>query len=359
MEVQGTTTPPFVPVREVFEDVVDKQPGTGAALAVWHDGAWVVDVWGGYADAARTQAWERDSLVMPYSVAKPFAAVCALLLADRGSLDLDAPLSTYWPEMTAPTTMRQVLAHQSGHVVLDKPTPQEAFYDWDLICRLLAEQPPLWTPGTKHGEAALFYGHLIGEVVRRVDGRSLGRFLREEVCRPLDLDFHIGLREDELARVVELTGFDADFRRAGEEGSAMMARALANPPGALDPDVVNSHAWRVAEIPAVNGHGTARSVAGLYVALEQDQLLTTELRREVSSVASSGPDVVLGEEREWGLGVSIEPDGYGMGGVGGSFGWWSTEGRYAMAFLTGWIGDHDRGNRLEDAVRGCLGLQAL
>jgi CubicO group peptidase (beta-lactamase class C family) len=359
MPVEGTVHPRFAGVREVFAEVVAGQTGTGAAVAVWHAGEWVVDLWGGYADAARTRPWRRDSVVMPYSTTKPFAALCALMLADRGRIELDEPLSTYWPEMTAPTTMRQVLAHRSGHVVLDREAPQEAFYDWDLMCRLLTEQQPAWEPGTEQGESALFYGHLVGEVVRRVDGRTLGQFLRDEVCGPLGLEFYVGLRDGELDRVVDLTGFDADFRRRCEEGPELLIRALNNPPGALEPAVVNSRQWRTAEIPAVNGHGTARGVAGLYVALQDGRLLSDRVLHEATSVAGSGRDLVMGDERDWGLGFGLDADGYGMGGVGGSFGWWSRAGGYAIGFVTGVIADHDRGDRVENAVRACLGLPAI
>ena len=359
MDVHGSAASRFAAVRDVFAEVVAASGGTGSALAVWHEGGWVVDLWGGYADAGRTTPWRRDSLVMPYSVTKPFAAVCALVLVDRGVLALDVPLAKYWPELTARATLRQVLAHQAGLVVLDAPAPEEAFYDWDLMCRLLEAQQPAWQPGTAHGESALFYGHLVGEVVRRVDGRTLGTFLREEVCGPLGLDFHVGVPAADLGRVVDLTGYGGEFRRQWRGQNGLMQRALGNPPGALDPAVVNSTAWRSAEVPAVNGHGTARAVAGLYAALHQGRLLSDGLREEMACVVASGPDLVLGHDQQWGLGVAVEPDGWGMGGVGGSLGWWSREGGYAFAFLTGEIGDHERGGRLEDAVRGCLGLPPL
>lgn len=362
--VRGTVAVGFEPVRDVFAAVVDEQAavndnhGTGAALAVWHEGEWVVDLWGGWADGRRTRRWDRDTIAMPYSVTKPFAAMCALVLADRGRIDLDAPLSRYWPELTAATTMRQVLAHQAGIVVLDVDAPTQAFYDWDLMRGLLEQQQPTWEPGTAHGESALFYGHLVGEVVRRVDGRTLGRFLQDEVCGPLGLDFRVGLRVDELRRVADLTGFDEEFRRRGQEQyGPVFHRALGNPPGALDPSVVNGSAWRQAEIPAVNGHGTARAVAGMYVALHRGDLLSRTMRAEATTVHAHGLDRVLGVEAGWGLGFGIEPrDGFGMGGVGGSFGWWSEAGQYAFAFLTGHIGDHARGDRLENALRDCLGL---
>lgn len=359
----GRVAPGFEAVRAAFAEVVAGQPGTGASLAVWRDGDWIVDLYGGWADAARTRPWTADTIVMPYSVTKPFAAVAVLLLADRGLVDLDAPLQEYWPELRTPTTLRQVLAHRSGLVALDGDVPEEAFYDWDLLCRLLADQAPAWAPGTAQGESALFYGHLLGEVVRRVDGRTLGGFLREEVCAPYGLDFHVGLGDNELARVADLTGFGPEV--TGRAPTGLYRRALGNPPGALDPVVVNGARWRRAEIPAVNGHGTARGVAGLYVALQhglngRPPLLSDTMLAQLRTGADPEVDLVMGgEPRQWGLGVGLDPDGYGMGGVGGSFGWWSEVGGYAIAFLTGHIADHDRGELVENAVRRVLGLPPI
>jgi CubicO group peptidase (beta-lactamase class C family) len=294
---------------------------------------------------------------MPYSVSKVFAAVCVLLLVDRGRVALDAPMAAYWPELRTPATVRQVLAHTAGIVLLDEPAPTEALYDQDRMCRLLAAQEPLWTPGEGIGECALFCGHLLGEVVRRVDGRSLGTFLAAEVAAPLGLDLHVGLGDPELARAVELTGYDAEFRRRADEGDRLMLRALSNPPGALDPDVVNSEAWRRAEVAAVNGHATARAVAGLYVALARGGLLSPDVLEQMTTPTGVGRDQVVGADVAWGLGVGIDPDdGWGMGGTGGSFGWWSEAGGYALAFLTGHVAGHDRGDRVENAVRRALGL---
>ncbi len=343
MRAEGTVDARFEPVRTAFEQVVADSPGTGASLAVWHDGEWGVDLWGGWADAARTRPWRSDTLVMPYSVTKPFAAVCLLLLVERGLVDLDAPMTTYWPELPGSATVRQVLDHSAGHVLLDRPASVEAFYDWDTMCRLLEQQPPRWRAGERIGESALFYGHLLGEVVRRVDGRSLGSFLHEEVATRHGLDFHVGVHQD-LPRVADLTGFES-LPRYGSE--SLMDAALGNPPGALDPAVVNSEAWRRAEIPAVNGHGTARAVAGLYVALRLGRLLSPDLLHELVTPSSSGLDAVVGAPVTWGLGVSVDHDGWGMGGVGGSFGWWSETGGYAFAFLTGDLSDPTRGDRVE------------
>ena len=360
MDVGGTVDARFAPVREAFETVLASQRGTGAAVAAWCDGRWVVDLWGGTADAAGGRPWRADSIVQPYSVTKPFAGVCALRLVDRGSLDLDAPVQAYWPEFVAPATVREVLSHQAGIVALDDPAPTEAFYDWDRMCALLAAQQPQWTPGEAHGESALFYGHLVGELARRVDGRSLGAFLRDEVCEPLALDFFVGLRAGELARAVDLTGLGAEFERRSMLGRPpLYARAIDNPPGSRDPGVVNGVAWRTAEIPAINGHGTARGVAGLYAALLQGRILSRDLLREATTAQCTGTDAVFGHDNAWGLGFAIDGDDFGMGGLGGSYGGASPPGRYAFGFVTGTMGSDDRALELENALRDCIGLPAL
>jgi len=334
-------------VREAFVQAVGDE--AGAAVAAWHEGAWVVDLWGG-------PEWEQDSLVQPYSVSKPFAAVAALLLVERGSLELDAPMQRYWPEFRTEATLRYVLSHQAGVVALDEPVPTAAFYDWQRLCGLLAAQEPAWEPGTAHGESALFYGHLVGEVVRRVDGRGLGQFLRDE----LGFEFFVGLTRAEQARTVDLKGLTDEFRTANLSGQPeLYRRAISNPPGSLDPKVVNGAAWRAAEVPAVNGHGTARGVAGLYAELLQGRLLSADLLGEATTAQCSGVDRVFGHESTWGLGFGLDADGFGMGGLGGSYGGASTTGGYAFAFLTATMGDHERGTSVENALRDCLGLPPL
>ena len=164
----------FELVEAQFAEAARRQPGTGAAVAVWLEGRWLVDLWGGSADAAGHRTWSRDSIAQPYSVSKPFVAVCALLLVQRGELELDAAVQRYWPEFTAKATVRQILSHQAGVVALGAPAPTELFFDWDEMCRRLAAEPPAWEPGTAIGESALFYGHLVGELVRRADGRRIG-----------------------------------------------------------------------------------------------------------------------------------------------------------------------------------------
>jgi CubicO group peptidase (beta-lactamase class C family) len=263
----------------------------------------------------------------------------------------------YWPEFRAPATVRQVLSHQAGVVLLDQPAPTEAFFDWDRLCGLLAAQEPCWPPGTAHGESALFYGHLVGELVRRVDGRGLGRFLREEVCGPAGLDFAFGLSGSQQARTADLTGLDEAFRHA--DRPELYRRAIGNPPGAQDAAVVNGAAWRAAEIPAVNGHGTARAVAGFYHALIAGRILGPAMLAEAVTPQCAGLDRVIGGDVSWGLGFAVDEDGYGMGGLGGNYGGTSTAGGYSIGFVTGTAGTFDRLDALENTLRNCLGLPPL
>lgn len=359
MHVDGVVEPGLEPVREAFAAVVAAQPGTGAAVAAWRGGRHVVDLWGGWTDVERTRPWKRDTLAHPYSVSKPFAAVCVLLLVDRGLVALDDDVRRYWSDLQTPMTVRDLLSHQSGLVALTEPAPTEAYFDWDLMCTLLAAQQPAWPPGTAHGEAALFFGHPLGQVVRAVDGRTLGGFLADEVCRPLGLDLHIGLPVSEHQRVAELTGFESFGPAMSADRPELFDRALRNPPGALEAAVVNSAAWRSAEVPAINAYTTARAVAGFYAALAGGEVLSPDLLAEATSQVVSGEDQVLGGDNAWGLGFSVDDNGFGMGGVGGHIGWWDTTGDYAFAFVTGHLGDYDRMDRCESALRECLGLPPL
>ena len=218
------------------------------------------------------------------------------------------------------------------------------------MTELLAESPPAWPPGTAHAEHVVTYGHLVGELVRRVDGRSLGTFLREELSRPLGLDFHVGLDERLRGRVADVVDPDGTF-----------VAPLARPPEIADPAVVNSVAWRAAEIPAVNGHGTALALARFYAALgaggmlDGTRLLSAELVAEAISPQLVALDHVLDRTVAWGLGfqVDVEEGGFGMGGMGGNLGWWGEEG-YAIGYVTRRLGDHERVDAIDTAVRGVL-----
>jgi CubicO group peptidase (beta-lactamase class C family) len=330
--IQGETADGFDGVRDAFARCFGELGETGAAYAAAAGGRVVADLWGG-------DGFERDSLVNVYSVTKPMAAFCVLVLVDRGALALDDPVAAHWPEFGQAgkehVTVRQALSHQAGLVALRHPQPAEVLLDWDGACALLAAEPPWWKPGTAHGEHALFYGHICGELVRRVDGRSLGTFWREEVARPWRLDFHVGLGDAERVRAIDLEG-----ELAAGEGE-LRRLALTNPPGLLDLRVVNGRAWRDAEIPAVNGHGTAAAIARFYAGLlgggELDgvRLVSPETVAVMTAGELTARDVLLEEQVTLGLGVWVDHDGFGMAGLGGSLG----------------MAGHERAEAMDDAVR--------
>lgn len=363
--VDGTHAPGFGPVRDAFARNFTHRGEHGAAVAVHLDGQLVVDLWGGWADAQRRRPWQPDTIVHTYSVCKPMAAACAMVLVDRGQLDLDAAVETWWPEYAqagkAGTRLRWLLSHQAGLLALRQPQPTEVIYDWDRTVALLAAEPPWWPPGRQHGEHAYFYGHLVGEVVRRVTGRTLGAFFRDEIARPLDLDFHFGLDPDEQARTADLVGLDDRWRHdLLTDRPLRYAQALTNPPGLLDPEVVNGSAWRQAEIPAVNGHGTARSIARFYGALvaggqlDGVHALSPATVREMLTVQAAGPDLFIGDDVSWGLGMQLDGDEFGMGGLGGSMGFADARAGFGFGYATATIAGADRADIVTDALWQCL-----
>jgi CubicO group peptidase (beta-lactamase class C family) len=340
-------------------------------VAVHLNGRLAVDLWAGLADPVEGRPWAEDTIAHVYSVTKPFIAVCALLLAERRKLDLDAPVSAYWLEYAQAgkegTLVRHLLTHQAGLVLLREPQPPEALQDWDRLTGLLAAEPPLWEPGTRHGEHAAFFGHLVGEVVRRVDGRSLGRFLAEELAGPWQLDFHVGLGPDEAARAARLVDVDGGWRRSlADDHRPLLVPALGNPPGILDLDVVNSPGYRAAEVPAVNGHGTARAIARFYGglaaggALDGVRLLSEETVDEALRRHAAGRDELLEDNVCWGLGFRVEPDTghFGLGGIGGFGGLGLRRPGLALGFgyVTCRLGGHDRAEACLEAVERALGL---
>ena len=347
--------PGLEPVRDAFAGVLEADPA-GAALAVDVGGELVVDLWDGRRDAARGLQWEHDTLAHSYSVTKPFAAVALLLLVDRGAIGLDEPVATYWPGFAAGgkarIPVRWLLTHQAGLEVLPGPRrPPGLLLDWGRFCEALAAARPSWEPGTRHGEHALTFGHLVGEVVRRADGRTVGRLLREELPW---LDFRIGLTPEEQARCADVVGVSPALAPDDR-----WRRVLSNPPGALDPAVVNGAAYRAAQVPAVNGHGTARAVARFYGALLRGGLLSEALREQALSPQATGVDEVIGRRLSWGLGLQVDEDGFGMGGLGGSIGLASRTGGYGMGFLPAHMSGHCRAERLERVLRECLGVPPL
>ncbi|MEU1510963.1 serine hydrolase domain-containing protein [Streptomyces sp. NPDC005811] len=382
-QVHGHCDARFAAVRTAFEENFRDRGELGAAVAVTVDGVPVVDLWGGWADAARTRAWERDTLVNVWSTTKGPTALCAHILADRGLLDLDAPVAAYWPEFAAAgkekVLVRHLLSHRAGLSGLREPHSLEEFYDWGTTTARLAAMEPWWEPGTRSGYHAFTYGFLVGEVVRRVSGLLPGAFLEREVTGPLGIDFTIGLPEKEAGRVAELVPPQA---APASEQAAVFAQlapaalaALANPMvGAAE---ANSPAWRAAEIPAANGHGTARAVAALYGVVAGrgshggHRVLSPEAAERVREGQGACRDLVLGvglaHDTEVALGLWLSgadgsygpnPRAVGHDGFGGSCGLADPEAGVSLGYVMNRMGprisDDPRKMALVDALYSAL-----
>lgn len=352
-EIHGHVAPGYEAVADAFATLFADGVESGASAAAVHDGRMVADLWGGCVG--------RDSLVHVYSVSKPLAAACALWLVDRGALDLDTRVADLWPEYAQggkhDTTLRHLLSHQAGLLAWRDPQPLEALTDHGRAAELLAAEPAWWPPGTAHGEHALFYGTLLGEVVRRADGRSLGALFRDEFAQPWGLDIHIGLAPADDARVAMLADPDGRWPAALLDGRDETYRlALDNPPALAHLSVVNSRAWRRAEVPAVNAHATARGIARFYAGLlgggelDGNRVLGEQTVAAMTSPQAVGPDRLLGQHVTWGLGVGMDHGGWGMGGIGGSLGWALPDHGLAWGYATTRIGDFDRALAFEASL---------
>lgn len=359
--------PGFVGVGDAFDRLFVDGMEVGAGLAVWHRGRPVVDLTGGGAGgptgAADRSPWRADTLANVYSVGKPVAAFCLLMLVDRGRLGLDDPVCRHWPGFRATgVTVRHVLSHTAGLPVFPVARPASAFADWALLAGDLAAAGAESPPGAVAAEHALTYGHLVGELVRRIDGRSVGRFLAEEVAGPWGLDLWFGVPAAEQARCAELAYAVPDWpeRTLGDRDS-LRYRALANPSGAVDLAVVNGAVWRSAEVPAVNLHATAAALARFYAGLlaggvlDGVRLLSPALMAEFLRVQHDGPDLLLDRPVRWSLGMQVEDDGsWGMGGIGGSVAYADPVRGFTFAYVTRLLGEFDRVDVLVDAVEAAL-----
>ncbi|MFI2709226.1 serine hydrolase domain-containing protein [Micromonospora sp. NPDC018662] len=345
--VSGTVATGYEPVREAFLANFETRSEIGAALSVYRHGREVVRLWGGVADPTTGRAWREDTLQVVHSATKSVPAACAHLLAQRGQLDLDAPVADYWPEFAAAgkgnIPVRWLLSHQAGLPVLDRPVPREPALTWEPVIAALAAQAPAWQPGTAHGYHGLTYGWLVGEVVRRVSGRSLGTYFADEIGKPLGLDFWIGLPATEAHRVAR-TVEQPTTPPAAEAVPEALRKALAayTDPTSLvvrsvmvtDPplDLTDPRAW-TAEIPAVNGICTAASLARFYAGLigEVDgvRILDAATLTAATREQASGIDRVLMVPTRPALGFGLplpeqpwwSPTAFGFPGHGGSLGY--------------------------------------
>lgn len=312
-EIHGHTDPRFAGVRDAFAANFARGEDVGASVAVTLGGELVVDLWGGHADAAKTRPWQRDTIVNVYSTTKTMTALCALLLADRGELDLSQRVAHYWPAFAAngkaDITVAQLLAHSAGLSGFAEPMASADLYDWDKATALLAAQAPFWAPGTAIGYHAITQGFLVGEVVRRITGKSLGAFFRDEIAGPLGADFHIGLAASEDDRVAELISPPPGGGIADVTSRPLTVNMATNPP--INPRDTRSRAWRAAEIPAANGHGNARSVALVQALLANGgevggkRLLSEAGARRALEPQIKGEDMVLGGLAHFGLGFGL------------------------------------------------------
>jgi CubicO group peptidase (beta-lactamase class C family) len=318
--IEGNCDEQFAPVREAFEKNFSDGLEMGASVAVSLEGEMVVDLWGGYRDAARTLPWKRDTIVNVYSTTKTMAALCLLVLADRGEVDLYAPVSRYWPEFAAngkaAVEVRHFLSHSAGLAGMDQPKRGDDLYDWEGMTSALARQAPWWEPGTASGYHALTQGYLLGEVVRRVTGRSLGTYFAQEIALPLSADFHIGTAAEHFDRIGELIPPEVGPAQQAPADS-IASRTFANPlVKATDSATAG---WRQAEIPAANGHGNARSVVRVQTAVANGgrafgvEVLSEKGARSVFDEQTNGPDLVLGVPIRFGMGYGLTSEIMPMG----------------------------------------------
>jgi CubicO group peptidase (beta-lactamase class C family) len=317
--VQGTTTERFAVLRDMLEENLSTGVDVGASLAVVFHGEFVADLWGGYRDRARTIPWDADTLVNVWSSTKTMTFLVALMLADRGELDFDAPVATYWPEFArhgkSSILVRHVMGHTAGLAGWDPPFEPESLANWEFATSALADQAPWWEDRTQSGYHACTQGYLIGELVRRITGTTIGRFLRSEVTNVLGADFFIGLPQSEESRVSLVIPMPASdpatlpLIDGALAADSVAFRALSSPP--LDATYPQHRWWRAAEIPATNGHGNAHSVALVQQIIANNghagghRIFSEKTGERIFQSQALGQDLVLGREINFGLGYAL------------------------------------------------------
>lgn len=381
VQIQGYFDLKFEALRDAFAALFDEPQERGMALCVQVGGETVVDLWAGVADKEGQQAWHSDTILNLFSCTKTFTAVTALQLVGEGKLELDAPVARYWPEFGAAgkdkITLRHLLSHQAGLPALREMLPAEALYDWHAMTTALAAEQPWWPLGEGHGYAPITYGWLVGEVLRRVEGRGPGESIVARTAKPLGLDFHVGLADEEFDRVAIISRGKGNFGDAAaqrllktmmSEPAAMSTRAFTNPPSIMTS--TNKPEWRRMQQPAANGHGNARSLAGFYSGLLDGQLLESELLAELTREHAVGEDKTLLTRTRFGLGCMLDqpevanatygmgPRAFGHPGAGGSIGFADPERDVAFGFVTNNLGPFvlmdPRAQKLARLLADCL-----
>lgn len=333
--VQGLTHDRYAAVREVFGGHLERGEDVGASFCATVEGETVVDLWGGWADPGKTRPWAAETIVNVYSTTKTMTALTALLVADRGELDFDAPVAKYWPEFAANgkagVKVSHLMSHSAGLSGWKEKLVTEDLYDWEKMTSLLAAQAPYWAPGTAPGYHALTQGYLVGEVVRRITGKSLGTVFREEIAEPLGADFWIGLPASQDGRVAELIPPPPGQAVGDARNETELQRNMSNNPG-IDVSATKTRGWRGAEIPAAGGTGNARSVAEIHAILANGgvakgkRFMSEAGCRKALELQVEGEDLILAGPARFGMGFGLSggvvplpnPNSIYWGGYGGS-----------------------------------------
>jgi CubicO group peptidase (beta-lactamase class C family) len=335
-EIHGRVQERFAPVSAAFRQNFVSGQENGASFCMMLGDEVVVDIWAGHADEAKTRPWGQDTIVNVYSTTKTMTALTALFLADKGALDFEAPVARYWPEFAAngkaDVTVAHLMSHSAGLSGWKEPLTRDDLYDWEKATSLLAGQAPFWQPGSAPGYHALTQGYLVGEVIRRVTGETVGTVFRKELAAPMDADFHIGLPASEDHRVADLTPPPAGGGSIGlaTSDNALLTNMSTNPQ--INPLDTRTRAWRGAEIPAAGGTGNARSVAAVQSLLANGgwangrQLMSQAGCRRALELQITGLDKILGIPVRYGLGFGLaggmvpfpNPNTVFWGGYGGS-----------------------------------------
>ncbi|OBJ83012.1 serine hydrolase domain-containing protein [Mycobacterium asiaticum] len=361
VSIQGSCASNFVGVRDAFERNFTLRGEVGAAVAVWVDGHLVVNLWGGWADGAGSRPWQEDTLTTVLSGTKGLTSTCIHQLADRGELDLHAPVTRYWPEFGQAgkddITLAMVMSHRSGVIGPRTRVTTEQLCDWDYVCRQLEIAEPWWKPGTAQGYHMTTFGFILGEVFRRVTGRTIGQYLRTEIAQPIGAEIHIGLTPAEQARCAERVNKPTGRQLLAELQAPSDPTSLADHPKAGmsismgfladdDLDTENLQLWRQLEFPGTNAQVSALGMATFYNALAQEKLLSRE-HMDLVRICQGGfePDLVLGPrvaDHGWGLGYMLNqrcingpnPLVFGHGGLGGSFAFVDLEHRIGYGYVS-------------------------
>ena len=316
-EVHGTFDDRFRGVRDALAEQLDGEE-LGASIAVDVDGETVVDIWGGHRDEARTTPWTRDTIVNVWSTTKTITALAMLTLVERGRLDVHAPVAEYWPEFAAngkdDVRVKHLMSHTSGVAGWDPPFTVEDMYDWERATSRLAAQAPWWEPGTASGYHANNQGHLLGEVLRRIDGRSLQQYVAAELAAPLGADFRIGARPEDEGRIAPVVPPPPlPFDLAALDPASPLVRCFTGP--VADASKANTPEWRAADMGALNGHSNARGVLDVMRVMSLGgeaggvRLLSDKTIDLVFDVQADGVDLVLGVPFRFGIGFGLAPSG--------------------------------------------------